>query len=134
MRGYLLVTNHLSHAIRLVSPLRDRLRQASRRGFRLATCWPVLCELEEGIVFTANPEQYRRTLKAVMKEMRIWPMDWGLVVEYGVVSNLTRERGRALSSTDKMLAGFALKEDVVLLTADRDFEGLPEIKTENWIL
>jgi hypothetical protein len=41
MRGYLLDTSHLSHAIRVISPLRERLRQAHRQGFRLITCWPV---------------------------------------------------------------------------------------------
>jgi hypothetical protein len=57
MRGYLLDTNYLSHAIRVVSPIRERLRQAHRQGSRLITCWPVLCEFQEGIVFTADPGQ-----------------------------------------------------------------------------
>jgi len=133
MRGYLLDTNHMSHAIRVVSPLRDRLRQVHRQGFRLATCWPVLCELEEGIVFTAEPAQYRRTLKTVMKELRIWSMDRNLVEHYGKVAKLAKERGRVLSSTDMILAGFAWKEDITLLTTDNDFGAFPEIKTENWI-
>ena len=133
MRGYLLDTNHLSHAIRAVSPLRDRLRQAHRQGFRLITCWSVLCELEEGIVFTADPARYRQTLNALMKEIRIWPMDWRLVEQYGLVCKLAKERGRALSLVDTILTGFAWKENVVLLTADKDFQAFPEIKTENWI-
>jgi predicted nucleic acid-binding protein len=133
MRGYLLDTNHMSHAIRIVSPLRDRLRQVHRLGFRLLTCWPVLCELEEGIVFTADPAHYRRTLDAVIKDVRIWPMDWNLVAYYGSVAKIAKARGRALSSIDIVLAGFAWKDDVVLLTADRDFEAFPEVRTENWI-
>jgi predicted nucleic acid-binding protein len=133
MRGYLLDTNHLSHAIRTVSALRDRLRQAHRQGFRLVVCWPVLCELEEGIVFTADPAQYRRTLKTVMKEVRIWEMDWPLVEHYGAVVRLAKERGRVLSTTDMILAGFAWRENITLLTADKDFAAFPEIKTENWI-
>jgi predicted nucleic acid-binding protein len=91
MRGYLLDTNHLSHALRVVSPLRDRLRRAHRQGFRLITCWPVLCELQEGIVFTADPNHYGRTLKTLMKEMRIWPMDWNLVELYGSCAKLARQ-------------------------------------------
>jgi tRNA(fMet)-specific endonuclease VapC len=132
MRGYLLDTNHLSHAIRVVAPLRDRLRQVHRQGFRLITCWPVLCELQEGIMFTANPDQYSRTLKVLMKEIRIWPMDWGLVEQYGRCAKFARERGRALSTVDLILAAFAWQEHVVLLTADKDFEAFPEIKTEDW--
>ena len=134
MRGYLLDTNHLSHAIRSVSTLRARLRQAHRQGFRLVTCWPVLCELEEGIVFTADPAQYQRTLKTVMKEVRIWSLDWPLVERYGAVAKLAKERGRVLSTTDMILTGFAWNENITLLTTDNDFKAFPEIKTENWIV
>lgn len=133
MRGFLLDTNHLSAAIRTVSPLRDRLRQVRRQGSRLATCWPVLCELEEGIVFTADPGQYRRTLKTVMKEMRVWSMDWRLVEQYGSIAKLAKERGRVLSATDLILSAFALREKISLLTSDNDFDAFPEIDTENWI-
>jgi len=107
MRGYLLDTNHLSHAVRVVSPLRERLRWTHRQGFRLISCWPVLCELQEGIVFTADPAHYARTLNAVMKEVRIWPMDWRLVEQYGSCAKLARQRGRVLSTIDLILASFA---------------------------
>ena len=133
MRGYLLDTNHLSHAIRRVAPIRDRLRLAHRQGFRLITCWPALCELEEGVVFTADPAKCRRTLRAFMRDVRIRPIDWALVEHYGWVAKECKERGRALSMTDMILAAFALQDGVVLLTADKDFEAFPEIKTENWI-
>src|SRR5258708_5117850 len=76
MAGYLLDTNHLSDAIRKTSVVRDRLRDAHRRGHRFATCWPVLCELEAGVCQTARPEAYRRTLHGLLKEIRIWPIDW----------------------------------------------------------
>jgi len=133
MRVYLLDTNHLSHAIRVVSRLREQLRQVHRRGYRLVTCWPALCKLQEGIVFTANPHRYARTLKTLMKEVRIWPIDWKIVEQYGICAKLASERGRVLSTTDLILAAFALNENAVLLTTDNDFEALPEIKTENWI-
>ena len=133
MKGYLLDTNHLSHAIRVVSPLRQRLRNAHRQGFRLITCWPALCELEEGIVFTHDPNQYHQILKALLREIRIWPMDWSLVQKYGDCAKLVRSRGRVLSTTDLILAAFARRDNLVLLTTDKDFEALPEITTENWI-
>ena len=133
MKGYLLDTNHLSYAIRPVSPLRDRMRQAHRSGFRLITCWPVLCELQEGIVFTADPAHYERTLKAVTNEICIWTMDWALVEHYGSFTKIARKRARALSTTDMILVPVARKESAILLTADKDFEAFPEIKTENWI-
>jgi predicted nucleic acid-binding protein len=93
----------------------------------------VLCELEAGIICTADPAEYRRTLRALLKEVRIWPLDWSLVTSYGPVANMARERGRALSTTDLILAAFAQKENAVVLTSDKDFAAFPEIKTENWI-
>jgi predicted nucleic acid-binding protein len=132
MRGYLLDTNHLSYAIRVVSPLRDRLHQAHRQGYRLITCWPVLCELQEGIVFTADQRQYERTLNNLMKVVRVWPLDWKVVEQYGICVKLARERGRVLSTVDLILTSLTWKESVVLLTTDKDFEAFPEIKTENW--
>ena len=105
-----------------------------RQGFRLATCWPVLCELEAGIVCTAEPAEYRRTLAGLLKEIRVWPIDWGVVAIYGPLAKSASERGRALSTTDLILASFALKVGASLLTSDNDFAAFPEIRTENWVV
>jgi predicted nucleic acid-binding protein len=133
MRAYLLDTNHVSHAIRVVSPIRDRLRRARRQGFRLLTCWEVLCELQEGIVFAADPARLRRSLRILLKDVRIWPLDESLVEQYGWIAKTAVERGRALSMTDMILASFAVRNQVKLLTTDRDFEAFPEVATENWV-
>src|SRR3954469_4293727 len=114
MRGYLLDTNHVSHAIRAVSLLRDRLRQVRRQGFRLLTCWEVLCELQEGIVFTANPEQVRRSLRILLKYVRIWPLDENVVEQYVLVAKTATQRGRALSMTDMILTSFAIRNDITV--------------------
>jgi len=134
MRGYLLDTNHVSHAIRAVSPLRDRLRQVRRQGFRLLTCWEVLCELQEGIVFTANPEQARRSLRILLNDFRIWPLNENLVEQYGWGAKTAGERGRGLSMTDMILASFAIRNDITVPTTDRDFDAFPEVRTENWLM
>jgi predicted nucleic acid-binding protein len=93
----------------------------------------VLCELQEGIVFTADPARYRRTLDSLLKEIRIWPMNWSVVEHYGEIAKIARKRGRVLSTTDMILAGFAWKDNAILLTTDKDFDAFPEIKTENWV-
>ena len=49
MVSCLLDTNHLSAAIRRVSPVRDRIRRTIRDGVRVGTTMPVLCELEAAI-------------------------------------------------------------------------------------
>ena len=49
MPDYLLDCNHLSAAMRKVSPVRERIHQGRRAGHRFISCYPVLCELEVGI-------------------------------------------------------------------------------------
>jgi predicted nucleic acid-binding protein len=133
MAGYLLDTNHLSDAIRKTSMLRDRLRAAHRQGFGLATCWPVLCGLEAGICQTARAESYRRTLRTLLQEIRIWAVDWPTVRQYGEVFKKTKKKGRSLSHVDMVLAALAIQFKVTLLTTDKDFEATQEVKTENWV-
>ena len=133
MKRYLLDTNHLSAAIRVIAPLRDDLRQAYRRGHRFYTCWPVLCELEDGIVQTADPKEYRRTLTTLMDEIRIYPSDWKLVRSYGALAQILRQRGRAMSPADITLAALAIDHRATVLTTDGDFRALREVRTENWI-
>ena len=133
MRGYLLDTNHLSAAIRPVAPIRDHLAEAKRNGFRLGTCWPVLCEIEAGIEQTARPAQYRTTLDRVLKRVRIWPVDRSIARQFGQLHVELARRGRALSHADRVLASLARQLGVIMLTTDRDFEALPDIRTENWL-
>jgi tRNA(fMet)-specific endonuclease VapC len=132
MAGYLLDTNHLSDGVRKISLVRERLRDAHRRGHRFATCWPVLCELEAGICQTARAEAYRRTLRGLLKEIRIWAVDWKSVRIYGELFKMVRKKGRVLSHVDLVLAALATQFKVTLLTADKDFDATPEIRTENW--
>ena len=134
MAGYLFDTNHLSDAIRKTSVLRDRLRAAHRRGHRFATCWPVLCELEAGICQMARAESYRRTLHSLLSEIRFWAVDWKSVRLYGELFKKVRKKGRTLSHVDLVLAALASQFKVTILTADKDFQATPEIKTENWLI
>jgi tRNA(fMet)-specific endonuclease VapC len=133
MPGFLLDTDHLSNAIRKTSALRDRLRTAHCQGHGIATCWPVLCELEAGICQTARAEAYRRTLRALLKEVRIWAVDWDSVRLYGELFKKAKRKGRVLSHVDLVLAALAIQFHATLLTTDKDFEAIPEVQTENWL-
>jgi len=133
MKRYLVDTNHLSPALCVKSSVRERILEERRRGSRFATCWPVLCELEAGLVQLVDAGRHRRMLKVLMREVRVWPMDWRLVQHYGTVAQKAKRIGRSMSSVDLTLAALALKENTTLLTADQDFQPFPEIRTENWI-
>jgi predicted nucleic acid-binding protein len=133
MRRYLLDTNHLSHAIRRVSALRDRIAQHQLRGDKFGTCVPALCELEVGIRQTGFFEENHRRLRSLMKGVAVWPLDPPAAPLYAQYYESLRARGRVLGAVDLLVAVVATLQSAVILTADQDFAGLPEVPTENWL-
>lgn len=93
-----------------------------------------MCELEAGIQLTAKPDDYRRRLTQLLRHVRIWPLDAESARTYGAIYSELRRGGRALSQVDMMLAALARRNNLVVLTADRDFEALPDLKAENWLV
>ena len=134
MAGYLLDTNHLSAAIRPVSLIRDRILQTIRRGLRLGTCVPVLCELQAGIRNTHDPAWYQRRLSSILRHVRIWPVEFDIAVLYGDLFHELARAGRVVSQVDMMIMAMAKLSNLTILTSDQDFLAIPSIHTENWLL
>jgi tRNA(fMet)-specific endonuclease VapC len=133
-RTFLLDTNHLSAAINPVSPVRERLYQQHRQGARFRTCIPVICEIEVGIQDSSHVDSYRRQLKHLLRKVKLVPLELTMTQDYGQVYRELRHSGRALSQVDMLLAAMVRHSKWTLLTADRDFEALPDIRTENWLV
>ena len=133
-RLYLLDTNHISAAINPVSRLRERISEKHRQGARFRTCIPVLCEIEVGIQDSAHLESYRRQLKHLIQRVKLVPLELPVVQEYGQIYRHLRSIGRAMSQVDMVVAALARHSNWVLLTADRDFESVPDLRIENWLI
>jgi tRNA(fMet)-specific endonuclease VapC len=132
MPDYLLDCNHLSAALRKVSPVRDRIHRARRAGHRFISSYAVICELEVGIQQTPKPDDNRRRLAQLLNHVRLWTLDTETTRLYGAVYLELRRQGRALSQVDMMLAALARQHKLIVLTTDRDFEALPDLTIENW--
>src|SRR5687768_4523558 len=130
--GYLLDTNHLSRAVTPGSPVRQRITELRKRGVKVGTCVPVLCEIEAGIQQVHQPDAYRQNLERLLRQIRVWPIDPSTARIYGVIHHDLKRRGRALSQVDRMLAALARQMTVTLATSDQDFAALPDIPTEDW--
>jgi predicted nucleic acid-binding protein len=133
-RSFLVDTNHLSAAINPVSPVRERFYQQHRLGARFRTCIPVLCELEVGIQDSAHVDSYRHQLTHLLRKVKLIPLEPTLAQDYGAIFRELRRLGRPLSQVDMMLAALVRQLKWTLLTADRDFDALPDIRTENWLV
>jgi tRNA(fMet)-specific endonuclease VapC len=134
MPGYLVDCNHLSAALRKVSPVRERMQEARRGGHRLISCFPVLCELEVGIQQSRSIDENRRRLAQLLRQIRLWPLDAQTCRIYGAVYLELRRAGRALSQVDILLAALARQHKLIVVTTDRDFEAVRDIATETWLV
>lgn len=132
-RGYLLDTNHIGQAVARGSALREKIWQLRAGGARIGTCVPVLCEVEAGIQQVRHPEEYRRNLSRLLRQVRVWPIDHATARLYGEIHRDLRQRGRVLSQVDMMLAALARQMQLTVVTSDQDFAALPELARENWI-
>ncbi len=133
MAGFLLDTKHLSEALRPVSRVRDKIGQLHVQGVRAGTTVPVLCELAAALPVGARGDTYRRALHRLLGRVRLWPLERETAHHYGGIFQDLRNRGRVLSQVDMMLAALARLMNLTLATSDRDFDALPDIRTENWL-
>lgn len=133
MTGYVLDTNHLGAALESESVVYQRILAARREGWRIGSCPPVLCELAVGIEQTARREANWKALRVFLRQIRIWPIDLSTAQIYGQLYQELRANGRVLSQVDMMLAALARRMKLTVLTIDRDFEAIGDIKIENWI-
>jgi tRNA(fMet)-specific endonuclease VapC len=131
--GFLLDTNHLGAAIRRHSKLRVRLISAHHAGVRVGTIVPVLCEVDAGLAQVVNSERCYGAMKRLLTFVRIWNLEPKLATIFGDIYFDLRKRGRSMSHVDLLLSAVARQTGHIILTTDRDFEALPDLRTENWI-
>jgi tRNA(fMet)-specific endonuclease VapC len=131
--GYMLDTNHLSKAVRTGSVVQRRIAELPAAGVKVGVCVPVLCEIEAGIQQINRPDDYRRDLERLLRQVRIWPLDRLTARLYGEIHHDLKRRGRILSQVDMMLAALARQMKLTLVTSDNDFAALPDVSTENWL-
>jgi predicted nucleic acid-binding protein len=132
MPAYLLDTNHVGMAVDRRSLVGQRIFEARLAGIRLGTCLPVLCEIEAGMRQVRNKIKYRRDLNHLLHQLRLWPIDLRTARIYGDLYMELRRHGRVLSQVDIMTAALSRQMKLTILTTDRDFEAIPDIRTADW--
>jgi tRNA(fMet)-specific endonuclease VapC len=130
--AYLLDTNHVGMAVDPASLVGQRIFEARLAGLRLGTCLPVLCEIEAGMRQVRHKVKYRRDLNHLLLQLRLWLVDLKTARIYGDLYIELRRGGRVLSQVDIMVAALARQMKLTILTTDRDFEALPDIRTADW--
>ena len=134
MTQYLLDTNHLSPLVTHGHQLREQvlLRLTQGDGFAIPT--PALCEFLFGIQrvprASANMAEWKR-LSANFGYHDVRRRD---AEEAANLQVLLRGQGRQLATVDALIAVIALRNEVILLTTDRDFSAVTGLQQENWLV
>ena len=133
MADYLLDTNHISPLVTIGHPLRVRILQQAQAGDIFGIAIPSLAELLFGISLLPrakqNLDEWRR-IRSIFNYHGIDTFDAERAAELQIS---LRRQGRQLATVDALIASVALRNNLILLTTDRDFDAVSQLKRENWL-
>lgn len=127
MSDYLLDTNHVSPLVTLEHPHRQRVLQGLAERHTFAICVPVLTEALFGI---STVPRAVRNIAEWQKLQHLFPCYAPDRLDGEVAAELQislRRQGWQLETVD------ALRYELILLTTDKDFQAVPNLRYENWL-
>jgi len=132
--NYLLDTNHASPLITLGHPLRKRVLHRLDEGDNFAICVPVLAETLFGIGMLPRAAQNLAEWERLKPLLPCYIPDETDAEFAAELQVSLRRRGWRLATVDALIAAVALRYDLTLLTADQDFQAIPRLQHENWLV
>jgi len=132
MTEFVLDANHISPLVTLGHPLRVKILERLNDGDKFSIVVPALHEFLYGIAL----------LPRAKKNLEIWQSLEGFFTYYAVDEIVAKQsaqlrvklrmQGWQLDSIDSMIAVVVMQKDLILLTTDKDFRGIPNMPYENW--
>lgn len=133
MTLHLLDTNILSDLIRNpTGRVAQRIRDVGEAA--IATSVIVAAELRYGAAREGSPTLTRR-VEELLEELVVPPFETPAEVEYGAIRSELEAGGQPIGGNDLLIAAHARAIDAVLVTAnEREFERVPGLSVENWLI
>lgn len=134
MARYMLDTNHLSPMVTLSHPLRTKiLHQVQQQdSFHISTL--VYAEMLYGIGILPrakqNIEEWEK-LSPIFERLSFTESEAKQAAELQID---LRKQGWQLQLVDALITVTALRHNLILLTADKDFNPISGLTTENWLV
>jgi len=92
-----------------------------------------LAELQYGIMESSDPRKNREALEKFLTPLEIIDFDYNATIEYGKIRADLEKRGIPIGPLDTLIASHARGLDLILVTNnEKEFNRIPELKTENW--
>lgn len=134
MANYLLDTNHAAALVTLGHPLRQRFLLRIQAGDTFAITVPVLAETLFGIGLLPRAAQNLAEWEKLRPSLPCYIPDEADAENAAALQRSLRRQGLQLETIDALIAVAALRYDLVLLTTDKDFTPVPNLKQENWFI
>jgi tRNA(fMet)-specific endonuclease VapC len=130
---YLLDTNICIYALKNRPPeVLERLRSIGRSAVAVSVI--TLLELRHGASKSQNPESTHARLDLFLGPMRVLPFEEEDARIGGHLRAHLERQGRPIGDLDSLIAAQALSRELILVTNNlREFERVPDLRTENWV-
>lgn len=133
MANYLIDSNHASPLVTFSHPLRAHILQQKAAGDNFSICVPVITETIFGIGLLPRANQNLTEWDRLKPLLPCYIPDEDDAEFAAALQISLRKRGWQLETVDALIATIALRHNLILLTTDKDFRGVPKLKHENWI-
>ena len=129
---YLLDTCVISDFVKNDKHTVDRIKNISPA--QLAVSSITAMELEYGLLHDAQQgKKLRPIIEAVLKSITLLPYTQEDALYTALVRALLRKLGTPIGSYDILIAGCALRHQLILVTSnEKEFNRVPDLKIENW--
>jgi predicted nucleic acid-binding protein len=133
MRRYLIDTNHASRLITYQHPLSLRIVQNPDPRDEYTLIVPVIAEVIAGIATLPRAEENLRFWAECTRGIRKHAPTPEDGYNAGLLQAQLRKRGWQLATIDALIATYALRNQLTLLTTDADFSRVEGLSSENWL-
>lgn len=133
---YLLDTNIISHMMREIDGTASRkFREvvSDKLSHSIYTSVVVDCELQFGLNRKPN-ERLNRAYERIITAIDVLPLNGEVVPHYARLRANLEANGIPIGPNDALIAAHALALGAILVSADAEFERVPGLKVENWLV
>lgn len=128
---YMLDTNTVSYFLTGHGSVRSALLSKPTTSI----CVSVITEAELYYGLARRPDAMRLQLGVAefLRRVDVVPWTSAIAVKYGTLRVTLEQAGKTLAPLDLQIAAHALAVDAVLVTSDKAFANVPDLKIESWV-
>ncbi len=131
--NYLLDTNHISPLVTIDHPLRQRILSSLSNGDTFAIVPLALNEFLFGISMLPRATQNLHEWEHLKSDFEFHNINLPDAEAAAKLRVNLRKRGWQLEVVDSFIAVVALRNNLTLLTTDKDFSAVPNLQRQNWL-